>query len=39
MLLAHHFELAFAPIYLGQLILGIWAGWRMATTFIHKLRT
>ncbi len=29
MLLAHHFEMAFIPIYAAQFALGIWVGWRM----------
>ena len=38
MLLAHHFEMAFVPIYFGQLVVGIWAGWHITTTVINKLR-
>ena len=35
-LFAHHFELAFTPIYAGQFALGVWAGWRMATALVNK---
>lgn len=37
-LLAHHFELAFTPIYIGQLILGVWVGWQAAGACIERLR-
>ncbi|HEY5313095.1 MAG TPA: hypothetical protein VIK18_11275 [Pirellulales bacterium] len=35
-LLAHHFEPTFAPIYAGQFALGIWAGWRLMAALLHK---
>ncbi|HEX4147972.1 MAG TPA: hypothetical protein VHY20_03250 [Pirellulales bacterium] len=35
-LLAHHFEPTFAPIYAGQFALGIWAGWRMAAALASR---
>jgi hypothetical protein len=35
-LFAHHFELAFTPIYAGQFAVGIWAGWRMAAALVSR---
>jgi hypothetical protein len=39
MLLAHHFEVAFTPIYIGQLALGVWVGWRVAGACVARFRT
>lgn len=36
-LFAHHFEPAFAPIYFGQFLLGIWAGWQLTAVVLKRL--
>jgi hypothetical protein len=36
MLLAHHFEMAFAPIYAGQFFLGVWVGWRLMSAVTQR---
>ncbi len=30
-LLAHHMEMGFIPIYLGQFCVGMWAGWQIVS--------
>lgn len=35
-LLAHHVEMAFIPIYIGQFALGVWVGWRMVAAMQRK---
>ena len=37
-LLAHHVEVEFIPIYIGQFCLGIWVGWQLVAGLSRYVR-